>query len=330
MGSPGSSVVDIYNSSTGGWSVTALSQGRFSLGATSVGDLAIFAGGCLSYSLAQDTATVDIYNTSNGQWTTSSLSSPRAFVGAVTVGLNAYFAGGATGATDGVPSGYSNVIDVFNASNGAWSTLNMPSARFDFTPVAIGTNIIFFGGGASSVDILNTTNDTWTTTNLGETQIVSERDGYSACTVGPYAVFYGGTYGGQYLNNVDVYDSLTNTWSRTTAPSNEGYGAAAALGSDAIFAGGIDASYLAGAQNFDAGSDSFSAVTLLSVGRYGLAATAVGNDLIFAGGASNGGQLVSTVDIYSIAVPEPAGSVALCSAFSWLLFRKDRRGKFRS
>jgi len=40
-----SDAVDLYNSETGTWSTAQLSVARFYLAATSVGDLAIFAGG---------------------------------------------------------------------------------------------------------------------------------------------------------------------------------------------------------------------------------------------------------------------------------------------
>jgi hypothetical protein len=40
-----SNVVDLYDSGTGRWSTAQLSQARFDLSATSVGTLAIFAGG---------------------------------------------------------------------------------------------------------------------------------------------------------------------------------------------------------------------------------------------------------------------------------------------
>ncbi len=40
-----SKVVDLYDSGTGRWSTAQLSQARFALSATSVGTVAIFAGG---------------------------------------------------------------------------------------------------------------------------------------------------------------------------------------------------------------------------------------------------------------------------------------------
>ena len=45
-----SNVVDLYDSGTGRWSTAQLSQARCCLSATSVGTVAIFAGGEISYS----------------------------------------------------------------------------------------------------------------------------------------------------------------------------------------------------------------------------------------------------------------------------------------
>jgi hypothetical protein len=42
---PGSNAVDLYNSVSGTWSTAQLSVERYSLAATSVGNVAIFAGG---------------------------------------------------------------------------------------------------------------------------------------------------------------------------------------------------------------------------------------------------------------------------------------------
>ncbi len=44
-GYAGSNAVDLYNSASGTWSTAQLSVARFALAATSVGNVAIFAGG---------------------------------------------------------------------------------------------------------------------------------------------------------------------------------------------------------------------------------------------------------------------------------------------
>ena len=44
-GGASSAVVDVYNGATGAWSTAQLSAGRVFLAATSVGNVALFAGG---------------------------------------------------------------------------------------------------------------------------------------------------------------------------------------------------------------------------------------------------------------------------------------------
>ena len=44
-GNGGSNAVDLYNSASGTWSTAQLSVARYGLAATSVGNVAIFAGG---------------------------------------------------------------------------------------------------------------------------------------------------------------------------------------------------------------------------------------------------------------------------------------------
>ncbi len=69
-----------------------LSQPRFNLASTSVGDFALFAGGEInprSYSNV-----VDIFDSQSMNWTTTNISLARAGLGATSVGKLAMFAGG--------------------------------------------------------------------------------------------------------------------------------------------------------------------------------------------------------------------------------------------
>jgi hypothetical protein len=317
--------VDIFNSTAGQWSTANLSTPRCKLGATTVGQLAIFAGGCLSFRDNTFSSQVDIYNDNNATWSTAALSVPRGLIGAVTVGNRAYFAGGATTQSPGGnASGFSNLIDVYDATTNGWSTMTMPHFRYDFTPLAINGKIIFMGGGTPQVDIYDTTKNLWATTNLAEDSNSASRGGYAAAVVGHQAVFYGGTYGAQYQDHIDIYDADTNTWTTKTLPSDighSGYGAAASLGQFGLFGGGAYTSYQTNVESFDSATSTFTNVTPLSTGRLSLAAASVGNRLIFAGGYNGGAT--NAVDIYT-ATPEPSSLGPLCSAL-FLLFRKPRQ-----
>jgi uncharacterized membrane protein len=73
------------------WTTTFLSQARYYVVATSVGDLALFAGG-VGLGTAVISGVVDIFNASSNKWTTATLSQARYQVAATSVGDLAFFA----------------------------------------------------------------------------------------------------------------------------------------------------------------------------------------------------------------------------------------------
>jgi hypothetical protein len=77
----------------GTWSTAQLSVARHFPSATSVGNVAIFAGGGLLYPSGGLNA-VDLYNSASGTWSTAQLSAARYLLAATSVGNVAIFAGG--------------------------------------------------------------------------------------------------------------------------------------------------------------------------------------------------------------------------------------------
>ena len=86
-------------------SVTALSEGRQNLAATTVGNYALFGGGLGS----SRSNVVDAYNTSLTRSTPAALSEKKQCLAATTVGNYALFGGGTAG------SSRSNVVDAYTA-----------------------------------------------------------------------------------------------------------------------------------------------------------------------------------------------------------------------
>jgi hypothetical protein len=113
-GTSPSDVVDVYNARTNQWSVAHLSISRGSLSATTVGDLALFAGGATTDAVG----VVDVYDAATAQWFTTSLSDPRFRMAATTAGGKAIFA---SGFRDSV--GTSADVDVFTLAPGLTATL---------------------------------------------------------------------------------------------------------------------------------------------------------------------------------------------------------------
>jgi hypothetical protein len=89
-----SNVVDLYDSGTGRWSTAQLSQARGYLSATSVGTVAIFAGGWADDDDPEFSDVVDLYDSETGRWSTAQLSQARPVMSATSVGTVAIFAGG--------------------------------------------------------------------------------------------------------------------------------------------------------------------------------------------------------------------------------------------
>jgi hypothetical protein len=165
----------------------------------------------------------------------------------VVVGHQALFAGGFLGA--GTSDEESNRVDAYDAQNGTWSTASLSQARSYITSIAAGPAAIFFGGllsqdadarygESAAVDTYNSATGTWTAMTLPE-----GRSSAAATSDGGLAFFAGGdTYSRRQGNHptavVNIYNSLTNSWSSAGLSQARDDIAAAAVGDNVIFAGG--------------------------------------------------------------------------------------------
>ncbi|MBM3435140.1 MAG: hypothetical protein FJY07_02855, partial [Bacteroidetes bacterium] len=122
--------VNIYDTLTGAWELEYLSIAREGMASAVVGDLAIFAGGVTLYTV---TSRVDIWNFSTETWEeTAELSEARGYASATTVGSKVIIGGGVTSN----PVTPSNVVDIYDASDGSWSTseLSVPRSAMNNAP----------------------------------------------------------------------------------------------------------------------------------------------------------------------------------------------------
>ncbi len=233
-----SAAVDIYDVATGRWSTAALSQARDNLSVTTVGTKAIFAGGVFDdangYAKASDI--VDIYDAATGLWSTAMLSQARSFATAVSVGDLAIFAGGDSGSTPTIPSYtiFSDLVDIYDASTGGWSTATLSEARTQIAATTVGQKVLFAGGrvgfGATeTVDMFDAASHQWSTAQLSQV-----RARIVATTVGSKAI----CAGGEENDSVDIYNANTSAWSTAQLSQARVVDAAITLGSRAIFAGG--------------------------------------------------------------------------------------------
>ncbi|KAJ2812703.1 hypothetical protein H4S07_001216 [Coemansia furcata] len=140
-----------YISDATSWSFAGamLSVPRSSIASTSVGHLALFAGGRLQNDTYSDV--VDIYNRRTNKWTTGRLSVPRSEVGAGSVaGRYALFAGGFDSSFRPM-----SLVDVYDAETGQWSTTNLNTPRAAPRILNLGETAVIIGGLSGDLQYLS-------------------------------------------------------------------------------------------------------------------------------------------------------------------------------
>ncbi len=277
-------------------STATLSQARSGSAATTLGDLAFFAGGEADGS-GTPSNYVDIYNSLTNTWSNTTLTVPRYGIAATSVGNLAIFAGGDDGNFN--PT---NTVNIYNIKTGAWSTATLSQARGTLTATTVGTKAIFAGGygfaPSNVVDIYDSSTGVWSQATLSQA-----RQDPAAASVGTTAIFAGGFYSIPQGDNgpsnvVDMYNASTNVWSTTTLSDPRVDIAATTVGEKAIFAGGMDDNGWTNAVDIYDGSTGTWSTTTLPVNLEAPVATTVGNMAIFAGQDVVNGQ-TNVLDIYN-------------------------------
>lgn len=273
--------------------ITPLSQARYNLAATTVGNYALFGGG-------QDTMMEDsranAYNTSLTKVTVENLRAARCNLAATTVGNYALFGGG--GNTE--PRGYQDV-DAYDTSLTRSSLpYDLSVGRFNLAATTVGDYAIF-GAGSTSRSGVTSRVDAFnkSLTRSNPTNSSNANHSPAATTVGDYALFGGGTDGLDAFSFVDVYNtSLTHTTATSLSQARNNL-AATTVGDYALFGGGNKDDSLTGAfSTIDAYNKSLTRTTAtsLSYAREDLSATSVNGYAIFAGGL--GTSPSAAVDVY--------------------------------
>lgn len=189
-----------------------------------------------------------------------------------------------------------------------WSVSTpLTQARQDPAVVEVAGQVLIAGGRAvnslfATVDIYDDASGRWSTASLSVA-----RTNLAATSVGPYALFAGGSTSFTSSTNViDVYDSGTGTWSTVTLGQARYDLSAVTVGGKAIFAGGATggpgtAVPSAFVDIYDSSvgppNDPLAwSTTSLGLARGNMGAAAAGDCAVFAGGLN--GMAVDNVDIY--------------------------------
>jgi Secretion system C-terminal sorting domain/Kelch motif len=140
-------VVDVYDADLDTITTTEmpLSLPRMYANVVGVDKYLICAGGYTQ--TAGKTNRIDILDTETGLWSTSVLSAPRVGMAAAVLGKKAYFTGGGNFDTSiGYIDESSNIVDIFDAETGLWSTSNLTKNRVSHACAAWGNKIAVGGG----------------------------------------------------------------------------------------------------------------------------------------------------------------------------------------
>ncbi|KAJ2785503.1 hypothetical protein GGI15_001897 [Coemansia interrupta] len=134
-----------------GWKFSGgmLTVPRSRIAATSVGQLAFFAGGLLENGTYTDT--VDIYNKQTNKWSVAHLSSGRSSIGAGSIaGRYAIFAGGLDDSFKPM-----SIVDVFDAETSKWSTIDLRTPRGSPQIINLGSTTAIVGGLSGDLQYLS-------------------------------------------------------------------------------------------------------------------------------------------------------------------------------
>jgi Kelch motif len=292
--------VDIYNTSTGSWTVKILSSRREQYALAAAGTKIGIAGG---EDPPNPTDRVDIYDVSSDVWTVSHLSSPRQGIAGVGYGNSLYFGGGELSFGGSM---IVNTVDVYNTLTGTWSLLTMPHVRMFAAAAATNNKIVFAGGDGvkqqnvnrtATADIYDVPTGTWSTGHLSQA-----RENLTATALGTLIIFSGGDDGGSPFNTIDIYNTSTGTWSVAQPPNApSGRVQSAAQGTKMFFGRQGNKSGPAIVIAYDICSNTWGNV-FLSDGRGEFAIGAAGGEVLFGGGSFGSDQAETFKPPYSKAV----------------------------
>lgn len=233
--------------------------------------------------------------------TITALNQARYKLAAASLTNYALFAGGYASA------GVTKTVDAYNESL-VRSTTNLTAARQNLAGASLGSYVIF-GGGDSGGGVFNRLDGFDTSlTNKQASLLPSYHTGLAAASIGSYVIFAGGREDTSestpdVLNRARAFNSsLTANTNISNLNARASEFAATTIGAYALFGGGRYSSTLQTSVTSYTASLTRGTPTALSLGRYYLRATTVGDYALFVGGCKNSSTSYDTVDVYDSAL----------------------------
>ncbi len=267
------------------WAVDSTNLPAVNMYAASTSTSAVFSNG----------TEWNVFNNVTGVHTYGNLTISRTMIEVVSYGDKVYFGGGKYDYF--ADPQYTKTVNVYNNVTNAWTTLNMGTAREVGGAGAINNKIVFAGGTGrtdiagpvymyNKADIFDATTGARTNGKLSKA-----RTNIAVGAAAYKIVFAGGWYWDMMYsmvpaNTVDIYNTSTGIWSKTTLSSKRDNVSAASVGNKIIFAGGT------GNMGDVNKVDVYDAVTgtwvtsLMPEAKSSMRSAVIGSNAFFAGGTS--------------------------------------------
>eukprot|EP01118_Nematostelium_gracile_P016880 TRINITY_DN7080_c0_g1_i2.p1 TRINITY_DN7080_c0_g1~~TRINITY_DN7080_c0_g1_i2.p1 ORF type:complete len:473 (-),score=78.80 TRINITY_DN7080_c0_g1_i2:26-1444(-) len=225
----------------------SLSLARFKIASASLEGVMAFAGGQTTFEgNGGPVANVDIYkpNPSNSAaftYVQRSLSLARAGLAATGIGRKIYFAGGWTSFVDRGATAVTTV-DVYDIDTNVLvpAGFALSIKRAGLAAATVGVYILFAGGwsgeASNRVDIVDFTN--LNNPVIRQSAISEGRYHLASTTADNLAFFGGGQTNSPWSNALDIWSSITQTWTVSQLGQARSRLAACTIGNMVVFAGG--------------------------------------------------------------------------------------------
>jgi hypothetical protein len=271
------------------WTKANLSEARGQLGAAYLNGKVLIFGG-VNKNTFSESATLDIYDPTTQKWSVSEMPNPR-------YDMSSH---GNAGKLYTYGKGFSdrNKVNVFDLATQTWSQLTVQAAANSTE-----TKIKGIGGKLYvNYDQIVHEFDIATETNTPLNNAGASRRETTFEVAGTKLMVAGGISGNTVSKDIDVYDTTTKSWSKTTL-SEARRSVQTLVHQNKVYfvGGGIDNGYKYAEtiDVYDIASDKWSIITMPDK-RIGFAVAALGDNLFVAGGYTEAQDLSDKVNIYNL------------------------------
>ena len=314
VGGSGSSSAELYNPTTGTWSLTSpMNAHRFVHTATLLPNGQVLVAG--GWSGSGYLSSAELYNPATGTWTaTNAMTTPRTGHTATLLPNGKVLVAGGTGPAlvDGVYALKS--AELYDPATGKWTpTGEMANKHYMHTATLLPNGMVLVAGGEngsalSSAELYNPATGTWTPTGA----MTIARDYHTATLLPNGQVLVAGGHTGYVaagdrfssLSSAELYNPATGTWTATTAMGTARTQHTATLlpnGAVLVASGQTGTNYtpIASAELYNPATETWTATGDMNTGRFTHKAILLPNDQVLLAGGWDGlfGSL-SSAELY--------------------------------